>query len=300
MRMTRSRVIGATLLAFALIATACGDSGDDAVTEGPEIVIGSFGFGESEILGEIYKQALEADGYTVSHNAQIGPREIVGPALESGEIGLVPEYVGSALEVTFGEEPTSDGGATRQSLADAYVARDITVLDLAPAQDKNTFIVTKEFADQEGLTTVSDLAKLGTVELGGPPECPERPRCQLGLETVYGLTIDFTALDAGGPLTIAALKGGEIQVGLAFSTFVFDPDLVQLEDDEGLQPAENIVPVVRTELVDAYGDAFVERINEVSSEITTEELTELNRQFGEEQRDAADIASDWLSEKGLV
>ncbi len=300
MRMSRNRVIGAALLAFALIAAACGDSGDDVVTEGPDIVIGSFGFGESEILGEIYKQALEAEGYTVTHNPQIGPREIVAPALESGEIGIVPEYVGSALEVTFGEEPPAEGDAARQALADAYAARDISVLDLAPAQDKNSFIVTKATADDVGLTTVSDLAKLGTVKLGGPPECPERPRCQLGLESIYGLTIEFTALDAGGPLTIAALEGGEIQVGLAFSTFVFDPDLVQLEDDEGLQPAENIVPIVRTELVDAYGDAFVERINQVSAEITTEELTELNRQFGEEQRDAADIAADWLADKGLV
>lgn len=300
MRISRNRVIGATLLAFAMLASACGGSGDDAVTDGPEIVIGSFGFGESEILGEIYRQGLEASGYTVSHRAQIGSREIVKPAIESGEIGFVPEYVGSALEVGFGGEPTADGEATRSALADAFASADISVLELAPAEDKNAFAVTTATADEFGIANVSDLSKLpAPVLLGGPPECPERPRCQIGLESEYGLEIAFTPLDAGGPLTVEALKGGAVQVGLFFSTFIFDEDLVRLEDDRGLQPAENIVPIVRDELIDAYGDDFVDRVNEISAELTTDGLTELNRQFSIDTRDAEDIAADWLSDNDL-
>lgn len=299
MRINRNRVIGATLLAFALLASACGDSGDDAATEGPEIVIGSFGFGESEILGEIYQQGLAKSGYTVTHNAQIGPREIVKPALESGEIGFVPEYVGSALEVGFGIEPPSDGDEARMALADAYQPANIRVLDLAPAEDKNAFAVMQATADEFGIATVSDLSKLGTVSLGGPPECPERPRCLLGLEGTYGLTVEFTALDAGGPLTTEALKGGEVQVGLYFSTFIFEADIVALEDDKGLQPAENVVPVVRNEIVEAYGDAFADRVNDISARITTESLTEMNREFGVDQVDASDIAAAFLEDQGL-
>ena len=116
MRMSRNRVIGAALLAFALIAAACGDSGDDVVTEGPDIVIGSFGFGESEILGEIYKQALEAEGYTVTHNPQIGPREIVAPATgRAWQVAGRPRLIGTRCGVnsTWAASSSSISGVWR-------------------------------------------------------------------------------------------------------------------------------------------------------------------------------------------
>jgi osmoprotectant transport system substrate-binding protein len=286
------------VLAVLLLVAACGGADDPA--SGPEIVIGSFGFGESEILGEIYAQGLAAEGYPTSHIAQIGPREIVKPQLEAGEIGFVPEYVGSALEVGFGRAPGSDGERVRTELAAAYEPLGVSVLDLAPVTVTNAFVVTEAAAAQHGLTTISDLSVLETVRLGGPPECPERPRCMIGLATLYGLPIEFTALDAGGQLTIAALQSGEIDVGLFFSTFVFDPTLVQLEDDKNLQPAENVVPVVRTELLDAHGSDLTDRINEISAKITSTGLTELNRQFTVQRRDAAEIAGAWLLEMSLV
>ena len=298
-KLFRSRVVGATFVVLALVLSACG-SGDDGPKDGTTIEIASFGFGESEILGEIYKQALEANGYTVNHQVQVGPREVLKPALESGEVHFVPEYVGSALEAGFGIEPSADAGDTRDLLIDAYESAGVAVLELAPAEDKNTFVVTKVLADELGLTKVSDLAKVDNLVLGGPPECPERPRCQLGLEDVYGLQIaEFKALDAGGSLTVAALSGGEIDAGLFFTTYLFIDEFVALEDDEGLQPAENIVPVVSQEILDEYGSDLENLINEVSSKITTAQLIEMNERFFAPE-DADAIALDFLVEFGFI
>ncbi len=324
-RIFRNRVVGATFVALALVLSACA-SGDDAgettttvvvddsaetttTTTPPEttepapdttIEIASFGFGESEILAEIYKQALEASGYAVNHQVQVGPREVLKPALERGEIHFVPEYVGSAVEAGFGIEPSADAATTRGLLVDAYASAGVAVLELAPAEDKNTFVVTKVLADELGLSNVSDLSKVENLVLGGPPECPVRPRCQLGLEGLYGLDIsEFKALDAGGPLTVAALNGEEIDVGLFFTTYLFIDEFLALDDDLGLQPAENIVPVVRQEIIDEYGDDFVTLVNGVSAKITTESLLAMNERFFEPE-DADVIARDFLVENGLI
>ncbi len=293
----RTYSVGAMLLVLALVAGAC-SSGDS--TDGTTIEIASFGFGESEIVAEIYKQALEAEGYTVNHQVQVGPREVLKPALEAGDVHIIPEYVGSALEAGFGIEPSADGEATRELLIDAYEDAGVTVLELSAAEDKNTFVVTRDLAEANDITTVSDLAKLGPIVLGGPPECPERPRCQIGLEELYGLEIaEFRALDAGGSLTVAALEGGEVQVGLFFSTYLFIDEFLALDDDLGLQPAENIVPVIRQDILDEYGDRLSDTLNAVSAELTTEALTEMNERFFAPE-DADVIAADFLAEVGLV
>ena len=296
----RNRVVGATVLALALVLSACSSGDDGGPIEGTTIEIASFGFGESELLGEIYKQALEAKGYTVNHQVQVGPREVLKPALESGEVHFIPEYVGSALEAGFGIEPSADADDTRDLLIEAYSAADVAVLDLAPAEDKNTFVVTKTLADEIGLSKVSDLSKVENLILGGPPECPERPRCQLGLESVYGLEIaEFKALDAGGSLTVAALNGGEIDAGLFFTTYLFIDEFLALEDDQGLQPAENIVPVIRQDILDEYGDDLADAINDVSKKITTDLLTDMNERFFAPE-DADVIARDFLVDNGFI
>lgn len=306
----RSRAIGA-ILALALVAAACGDS-DDAGSgdggnipeDGPTITVGSFSFGESIILAEIYAQVLEDAGYPIDRKLEAGSREVVKPALESGDLDLVPEYVGSALEVGFGEEPSADTDATAAALADAFEATGVAVLEPAPAQDKNGIVVTRATADALGLTNVSDLAgQEGDLVFGGPPECPDRPRCLPGLQDTYGLNFaEFRPLDAGGPLTVEALDGGEIDVALLFTTdgVIAARDFVLLEDDLGLQPAENIVPVIRQEILDAYGDDLRDLINSVSAQITTEELTEMNRRFGIDVVDADVIAREWLTENGFL
>jgi len=299
----RRTIAGAAIVAFALIAAACGSGDDGGTIEGPTITIGSAGFSEAALVGEIYAQALEADGYQVERKLNTGTREIYAPALESGELDLIPEYTGSVL--TFlGGTSTPDSDETYASLQVAWEPMGIEVLDYAPAQDKNGFVVTQATADELGLEKVSDLAAYnGTLILGGPPECPEREFCLKGLESVYGLEFaEFRPLDAGGPITVAALQGDEIQVGTMFtsSASIYANGFVLLDDDKGLQPAENLVPAVRSEIIEAYGDDFKESLNTVSAKLTTAELTSLNKFVEVDGEDPETVAAEWLKAIGVT
>jgi osmoprotectant transport system substrate-binding protein len=295
----RSGAVGAIAIAVALLASACGGGSGD----GPTVAIGSTNFGEQLILGEIYAQVLEAEGYTVERRFNLGDRDIVAPALRDGEIDLMVEYTGSLLTYEGGT-PSSDSDATYAALIAALGPQELSALDYGPAQDKNGLVVTAETAQALGLATVSDLAAHnGTLIFGGPPECPERPLCLPGYEEVYGLEFaDFLPLDVGGPLTVAALAGGDIDVALLFTSdgVIAARGLVLLEDDMGLQPAENIVPVLRQEVIDAHGQDFVDLINRVSALITTGELRELNKRYGIDAVDAEVLAREWLQANGFV
>ena len=299
----RSRAVGATLVALALVMSACGDDGSgDGTKEGPTITVGSFNFGESLILSEIYAQVLEANGYTVSRTFNLGSREVVYPALAGGDIDLLPEYTGSLL--TFrGGVPVPDPDETYQTMVASIAADGLVALAYAPAQDKNGIVVTAETAASLGLTKVSDLAAHnGTLTFGGPPECPQRELCLLGLQDVYGLEFaSFSPLDVGGPLTVAALEGGEIDVALLFTTsgVIAAKGFVLLEDDGNLQPAENVVPVTTDEIVAAYGDDLVTLLDAVTAKITTTDLTAMNKRYDIDAEDADVIAAEWLSDNGF-
>jgi osmoprotectant transport system substrate-binding protein len=309
----RNRAVGAALVVFALAVTACG-SGDDStdttgdgggvpsIPDGPTIVVGSTNFGEQLILGDIYATVLEENGYPVDRRFNLGSREVVNPALKSGEIDLLAEYTGTLLTFEGGTSST-DSQDTWDDLVEILDPSGLTALDFSPAQDKNGFVVTAETADELDVSTVSDLAAYnGELVLGGPPECPEREFCLVGLQEVYGLSFaGFSPLDAGGSLTKAALTGGEVDVALLFTSdgFIAAEGLVLLEDDQNLQPAENIVPIIRTEILDTYGDDLAAVLNEVSAAITTAELSELNRRFGEGE-DADALALDWLVTNGFL
>src|SRR3990170_4022695 len=198
MRRTRNCVFGAALVALALGATACGSGG------GTTIVVGSTNFTEQEILGEIYAQALEAEGFPIERRFQLGSREVVEQAIESGDIGLYAEYLATVL--TFLSKPDQpsadlrDVEAAHAELGTRFADRGVTVLDYAPAVDANAIVVTRATADRLGLVTTSDLAPHGAeLSFGGPPECPERDFCLIGLKDVYGLEFkEFKPLDTGG------------------------------------------------------------------------------------------------------
>jgi osmoprotectant transport system substrate-binding protein len=299
----RRTIAGATIVAFALIAAACGSGDDGGTIEGPTITIGSANFSENALVAEIYAQALESEGYQVERKLNIGNREIYAPALEAGELDLIPEYIGTML--TFlGGTASPDSAETHAALQAAWESKGIEVLDFAPAQDKNGFVVTRATAESLGLAKVSDLAAHnGTLVLGGPPECPEREFCLKGLESVYGLSFaEFRPLDVGGPITVAALEGNEIQVGLMFTSdgTIVAKDFVLLEDDKGLQPAENLAPAVRSEIIEAYGDKFAETLKKVSSKLTTAELTAMNKLVGIDGQDPEQVATDWLKAMGVT
>lgn len=299
-KLLRKRVFGATALALTMLLAACGGSGGDA--DGTPINVASFNFPESTILAEIYAQALEANDYPVDRQLNIGSREIIFPLLENRTVGLLPEYVGSSLAVGFGVEGQFQTDAGVAELANQFEALGITVLNAAPAEDKNVFVVTQSYADANSLRTVGDLAGIDSVVFAGPPECENRATCFLGLQDTYGLTnLTFESI-AEGSARVAALENGEIDMTLLFSTqpVISEKGFVALEEDQGIISSENVVPVVLTSLVDEYGDDFVDLLNRVSAEITTEVLLDLNGRVELDAQDPADVAAAWLAEEGFT
>jgi osmoprotectant transport system substrate-binding protein len=294
----RTRLLVSLVVTLALFSAACSSSDDE-----PTITVASGNFSESALVAELYAQALEAEGLPVDRQLFLGPREIYKPALESGEIDLIPEYIGTML-TNLGGEPTSDSAATFAALQQAWEPEGVTVLDYAEAQDRNGLVVTRATADEFDLADTSDLAALnGTLTLGGPAECPNRPQCLIGFEDVYGLDFaEFKPLDTGGPITVTALEGGEIDVAVLFtsSAVIAAKDFVLLADDKGLQPADNIAPAIRTAILDAYGDRVRNALDAVSAQLTTAELTDLNKRVEIDGEDPDQVAADWLAAKGIV
>lgn len=288
-------------------SSSSGTSGDRGT-----IAVASANFTESQILADMYVAVLEEDGYTVTTKPSIGSREVYLKAIQAGEVDVIPEYVGTLAQVlnqtqngqdanTTSPIATEDPQETAKNLQPLLADVGLTVFGISPAQDQNSYAVTQETADRLGLETLSDLnGKAGDLTFGGPPECQSRPQCINGLQEVYGLEFqDFKALDAGGPLTLQALKDGTIDIGLVFSSdgAVAANDLVVLEDDKGLTPADNIVSLARE---DAVTPELKKTLTAVNEALTTRQLAELNRQVGVEKADPDDVAKQFLKDQGLL
>jgi osmoprotectant transport system substrate-binding protein len=319
--MPRRSGVAAALLALAIACTACtagsaGSAGSpgrsppgpaSAGGAGPDVItVGSFDFPESVLLAHLYAGALSARGYPVRVLPDLGSRELVEPALMTGLVQLVPEYTGSALEfVSLGQaHATADVAATAAALAEWMAARGIVTGRPAAAQDANAIVVTGATASRYRLRTISDLARAAPgLVFGGPPECPERPDCLPGLRRTYGLRFRaFAALDTGGPLTRQALEGGDIGAALLFTT---DPairarHLVELADNRALQPAENVIPVLRRATAGRYGPGLLAALDAVSARLSTDTLTTLDAQVELNGRSPRTVARNWLREQGLL
>jgi osmoprotectant transport system substrate-binding protein len=235
---------------------------------------------------------------------QLGAREVVGPALEQGKVDLVPEYLGSALNFLNDRDrvATADPALTHARLEQAFAPRGVSVLAYAPAQDRNGFVVTGDLARRHNLEKVSDLAPFAPqLSFGGPPECPQRPLCLKGLQDLYELRFARFEAMPSRAVTAAELDTGEIDVGMIETTnpLLVGADLVQLADDRKLQPADNVVPVVRRQVLDVYGPPLVRLLNAVSTQLTTTELTRLNLRVLEGQP-APDAASAWLRAHTII
>ena len=304
----------AVLVALVVALSACGGDSDgpgssnavptpdERTAGGSKIVIGSFGFAESEVLAQIYGAALKNDGANVTYRLKLGSREVVAPALENGEIDLVPEYLGNYLG--FLDKAQTKGltePAALKALETAAKAKGITAAEASEATDSDVIAVTKEFAAKNGVTTISDLARLGPITLAGPSECEIRETCLLGLRSTYGLSVTFTSTgeDAGGPITKKALTDEVAQIGRLFSS---DPDttkggkFVILEDDRVFQQPGNIVPVIRTPKATP---AVIEVLNKVSKALTTEKLADLNEKMDKDKEDPAAVAAEFVSTEKL-
>jgi osmoprotectant transport system substrate-binding protein len=268
--------------------------------------VGSFNFPESVLLAEIYGQALAAAKFPVRILPNLGPREVVDPALMDGRLQLVPEYAGSALEFfSLGRQSgIPDASAASKALAAAVAGRGLTVARPAPAQDANAIVVSAATAARYRLRSIADLATVAPgLTFGGPPECRGRAYCLPGLKRVYGLRFKaFIPLDAGGPLTMQALEAGYIGAALLFTT---DPGiparhLVALADDRGLQPAENITPLVRTDAIVRYGPRLLSVLDRVSAQLDTGTLRALDARVELAGQRPRLVASNWLRERGLI
>ena len=304
----------AACLAFALAGTGCAAAAGQgqavtltaAVASRPVIVVGSFDFPESVVLAYLYAGALAARGYPVRVLPDLGSRELVDPALMAGLVQLVPEYTGSAMEFfsTGRTRATASVAATDAALATALAGRGLIPGQPAAAQDGNAIVVTAATAARYRLGTISGLAGVaGRLVFGGPPECPERAYCLLGLRLTYGLRFrQFVPLDADGPLTQQALTAGDIGVALLFTTdpVITTEHLVVLADDRGLQPAENVVPVLRRATVDRYGPGLLAALDAVSARLSTAALTALDAQVELDRLDPQALAGQWLRAEGLV
>jgi osmoprotectant transport system substrate-binding protein len=300
--------VAITLVIAALVASACGGSsttGGASTAPKPTVKVGSTNFYEQGILAEAYAQILEANGYPVERKFNLGNREIVEPALESGQIDVVAEYLATLLTfVDKNAKASTDPKETQKALQTALAPKKLTVLDPAAATDQNGFVVTKDTAAKYTLKKISDLAPVAAqLVLGGPPECPQRPFCLLGLKSVYGLTFkDFKPLDAGGPLTVAALEGKQIDVGLLFTS---DPTIVAksfvlLEDDKHLQLSDNIAPVVRDDLLAKDDGTIKKLLNSISAKLSQDELNGMNKLVAIDKKDPKDVAKEWLKKQGLI
>jgi osmoprotectant transport system substrate-binding protein len=306
MRRFRMLALGASVLA---LVSACGMGGGASPTPQVNIRVGSAGFYESALMAEIYAQVLEANGYTVTRQLQVGPRPTTFPALEGGDFDLMPEYIGSLLEFLAegAGEASSDAEATYQRLQERLEERELTALGYTTAEDTNAIVVRRDTAEQYGLGTVSDLAAVqDEVTWGLPPECETNPLCGGALRDAYGIDFDqiqLVELGACGGEIATALNGGAVDVGQLCSTQpdIASFDFVVLEDDRGTQPAENIAPIVRQQLLSQVSaETLAGILDPVSEAMTTEDLTRLNVRVGIDQEDFDVVARDWLEERGLL
>lgn len=311
----RWRPAGAAALLLALAACTTGPSLEHRgeVTAPPgdsrHLTIGSAGFTESDLLAQLYAQLLEQAGYRTSL-LTVANREIYEPALESGQIDVVPEY--AATFADWLDARTNGPGAppagspdlatTMTALRRLATPRGLTVLDPGRAVDQNAFAVTAAYARRHRLRTLSDLGASGLpVRLAAGDECVQRPYCEPGLKKVYG--IDITAVDPKGVGTTQAkraVQNGQDQMVLTTTTdaTLGQFGLVLLADDRHLQNADYVVPVVNRSR--AGGERVVRALGRLNGVLTTADLAAMNQQVDSWRRLASDVARTWLRDKGLV
>lgn len=304
--MKRTMMTVAAIAASALALAACGSAesvGGNASTGSSDngkttLVVGSQDYYSNEIIAEAYAQALEGAGFAVDRQMRIGQREVYMPELEAGAIDVFPEYTGNLLQYL-------DQNASARTSEEVYAALQTTLpmglraLDQAGATDQDSYVVTADFAQAHSLTSIGDLANAGTLTLGGNSELRTRPYGPTGLSDVYGVTVNFTPIeDSGGPLTVKALKDGDIQLANIYSSdpALADGTLKVLDDPKGLFLASHVVPLASSRV----NDDAAAVINRVSAAMDAEDLVEMNRASTMEQKSASQIAREWLVSEGLL
>jgi osmoprotectant transport system substrate-binding protein len=288
------------LASAALVLSGCEAAAED---EAPEmdaapamtevIVVGSQAYYSNEIIAEIYAQALESAGYEVERKFQIGQRDAYLPELESGAVDLFPEYTGNLLQFYAPDTMATQADEVYEELQSA-LPEGLTALAMSPATDQDSYNVTAEFAAENNLVSIADLAGLEGLVLGGAPELEERPYGPAGLLETYGVVVGF---DATGDITVDALLEGVISLANVYSgdPRIAEFGLVTLADPEGLFLASNVVPIASSDVAAELAAI----IDPISLALTPEALVALNLQSIKDQLSAADIAAAWLAENGF-
>lgn len=299
----RARIIALALAAAgSLPGTGCGGAGPptDWGRGAPKsVVVGSTDFPENELLAEIYAQALERRRIAVTREFDLGGRELTYPRIASGALSILPEYNGALLAyLTTSTTPTKASDVDR-ALAGTLPAS-LRLLDPAPAEDRSSLVVTADTAVRYELSSIVDLAKVPNLVVGGPPGFESRQQGLIGLRRDYGVDPKgFTALDEAGPMTVSALRKGDVQAAELSST---DPSIVTdgfvvLTDPAGLFPAQNVTPLVNTA---ALNPVIRATLNEVSANLDTPMLAALVTKVVTDKRDPSEVAADWLTTAGVV
>ena len=307
MRLLRTMASAAVALA-ALTVTACGADNDpmgntsaepSGSAGGGPVVVGSANFTESQVLAELYAQAMKAKGVDASTKLNIGSREIYIKALQDSSISVVPEYTGNLL-LFFDKDAKATTQADVEKALPAAVG-DLKLGKSSAAADQDVFVVTKAFSEQNGVTSLEDLKKVSAnAVLGGPSELATRPYGVPGLKSVYGATFkQFKPYDSPA-VKVKDLNDDKIQVANFFTTesAIVDNGYVMLDDPKAMILPQNIIPLMRSDV--AGNTAATGAIDAVQAALTTEELTALNKLVDVDREDPDQVAGDWLKTKGLA
>lgn len=308
------RVLAVAAAAPLLLLAACGNGGSDALSgssgSGTKVVIAGQAFTESEIMSEMYADLLQKAGYSTSIKT-VQTRDVYAPLLEKGSVDVSADYLSSMTEflnrAANGANATpvasSDVQQTLGQLAKLGKPKNITPLRPAQAEDANAYAVTKKYADQNNLTTLSDLGALGKpVTLAAASDCSTRPECGIGLKKTYGMKITkIEPLEFDTVQTKNAVKSGEVTLGQVATSdgTLASLGLVVLQDDKNLQNAENLVPVVNSDFL-KKNPKVATALDKLATVLTTDDLKSLNAKVDVDREKAADVAKQYLQDKGLI
>ncbi|MEO8639705.1 MAG: ABC transporter substrate-binding protein [Chloroflexota bacterium] len=311
MRRYRTLALGAASLVLVLSACTPGGSGSSpsasAAASKPTVKVGSQAFWEAAVVGEMYAQALEAKGYTVERHLEIGERPAVHSAMVSGDVNLIPEYLGGLSGQGLGiAELSPDAQMAWDNMQSALADKGWVSFDFAPGTDADGFAVRQETADQYSLKTMSDLAAVADKLVWGvAPGCPDNPVCGPGLKGTYGIDLTTLQVESLPPCSTdiaTALNDSAIDVAQVCTTQpeISSMNFVLLTDDKHLQPAQNLVPVATKVLADAAPADFAETLNAITAKLTTEALTQLGAAIVVNHDEIADVARQFLKDNGLL
>jgi len=286
-----------------LLGLLAGTARPAARAEAPKVVMGTKDFPEEYILGELYRQALQAKGFKVDFKGSLGSTELIHTAITSGKINFYPEYTGVIVQVVHHRKQSPATASKTFSLAKALEVRNgLTLLDATPFYDTDVIAVTKATARKYGLKTVGDLRKAGSFKFGGAPECKTRTTCFLGLTNTYGVK-NATFVSVGGISPYAALDAGKVLAADVFST---DPPLGKgskykvLADPKHIGGFQNVAPVVKTSVLKQLGDNFKLTVNAVSAKLTQPAIVAMNKAVIVDKKSPASVAKAFLKANGLV